>query len=68
MTTVQSTVLRDDGYGAMVRDEAVLELYARKPRAELFSVIPKGDVSPAKLAQSQAQKKERPLESGPKID
>ncbi|MBU6489904.1 MAG: hypothetical protein KGQ57_19100 [Burkholderiales bacterium] len=68
MTTVQSTVLRDDGYGAMVRDEAVLELYARKPRAELFSVIPKGDVSPAKRAKSQAQKKERPLESGLKID
>jgi hypothetical protein len=62
MTIVQSTILRADGYGSMVRDEAVLELFARKPKAELFSVIPKGDVSPAR--REQARKKERPLESG----
>ena len=49
----------------MVRDEAVLELMARKPRAELFSVIPKGDIPPARFTQKIGeQKKERPLESG----
>lgn len=42
-TTLQSTVPRADGYGNMVRDQAVLELTARKPRIEVFSVIPKGD-------------------------
>ena len=73
MTVVKSTVPRADGYGSMVRDEAVLELLARKPKAELFSVIPKGDIPPAKRAQDGTQistqkngeqKKERPLESG----
>ena len=34
---------RDDGYGCRVRDRAVLELTARKPRIEVFSVIPIGD-------------------------
>ncbi|QYD72068.1 hypothetical protein KZJ38_34520 [Paraburkholderia edwinii] len=73
MTVVKSTVPRADGYGSMVRDEAVLELLARKPKAELFSVIPKGDIPPAKRTQNRTQtrpqitgdqKKERPLESG----
>lgn len=46
-TTLQSTTLRADGYGNMIRDQAVLELTARKPRIEVFSVIPKGDrISP----------------------
>lgn len=43
MTTLQSAVLRQDGYGNQVRDEAVFECTLRKPRAELYSVIPKGD-------------------------
>ena len=34
---------RNDGYGNQVNDLAVLELTSRKPRAELYSVIPKGD-------------------------
>jgi hypothetical protein len=34
---------RDDGYACRVRDKAVLELTARKPRIEVFSVIPVGD-------------------------
>jgi hypothetical protein len=34
---------RDDGYGNRVNDAAVLELSARKPKAELFSTIPRGD-------------------------
>lgn len=42
-TTLQSAVDRPDGYGNMVRDQAVLDVTARKPRVEVFSVIPKGD-------------------------
>lgn len=43
MTAIISTIRRADGYGNMVLDEAVLELTQRRPKAELFSVIPKGD-------------------------
>ncbi|WP_338844867.1 hypothetical protein V8J88_14515 [Massilia sp. W12] len=43
MTATRSNSLRKDGYGNMVLDEAIYELTQRKPRAELFSVIPKGD-------------------------
>jgi hypothetical protein len=43
MTCVQNPNYRVDGYGNKVRDRAVFELTQRKPRAELFSVIPKGD-------------------------
>ncbi|MFZ6690116.1 hypothetical protein ACO0K0_20460 [Undibacterium sp. SXout11W] len=43
MTGMRSTVKRQDGYGNEVLDEAVFELTQRKPKAELFSVIPKGD-------------------------
>jgi hypothetical protein len=39
---------RADGYGNHVIDNAVLELTTRKPRAELFSVIPKGDTNKPK--------------------
>ena len=46
-TTLQSAVERPDGYGNMVRDQAILDVTARKPRVEVFSVIPKGDkISP----------------------
>ncbi|MBF0372583.1 MAG: hypothetical protein HQL39_04110 [Alphaproteobacteria bacterium] len=44
MTATRNPNPRDDGYGNMVYDEAVFECTARKPHAELFSVIPKGDV------------------------
>jgi len=43
MTTLESPQGRADGYGNTVRDRAVFECTQRKPRAELFSVIPKGD-------------------------
>ncbi|WP_219608316.1 hypothetical protein [Burkholderia gladioli] len=45
MTALESTTQREDGYGNSVRDRAVLELTQRKPRAELYSVIPKGDAN-----------------------
>lgn len=43
MTALRSTFGRDDGYGNEVFDEAIFELTARKPKAELYSIIPKGD-------------------------
>ncbi len=43
MTALQSTVRRDDGYGNEVLDEVIFELTQRKPKAELYSVVPKGD-------------------------
>lgn len=43
MTAIKSTQPRQDGYGNEVLDEAVFELTARKPKAELYSVVPKGD-------------------------
>jgi hypothetical protein len=43
MTALESTTGRPDGYGNTVRDRAIFECTQRKPRAELFSVIPKGD-------------------------
>lgn len=45
MTAVQSTIPRNDGYGNLVTDRAIFELTSKKPRAELFSVIPKGDTN-----------------------
>lgn len=45
MSCLQNPTARADGYGNMVHDRAVFEMTARKPRAELFSVIPKGDVA-----------------------
>lgn len=45
MTALERATHRADGYGNMVRDRAVLELTQRKPRAELYSVIPKGDTN-----------------------
>lgn len=46
MTALVCAHLRDDGYGGRVRDRAILELTARKPKGEVFSAIPKGDVPP----------------------
>ena len=45
MTALEGAERRDDGYGNMVRDRAILELTQRKPRAELYSVMPKGDTN-----------------------
>jgi hypothetical protein len=46
MTGILNSTHRADGYGSQVQDLAVLELYARRPKAELYSVIPKGDTKP----------------------
>ena len=42
MTVIQNQTPRNDGYGNIVNDRAIFELTTKKPRAELFSVIPKG--------------------------
>jgi hypothetical protein len=53
MTMMRASTLREDGYGNSVRDEGIFELTRRKPRIELFSVIPKGDrISPLQKQQS----------------
>lgn len=47
----QNPNAREDGYGNQVYDRAVFEMTARKPRAELYSVMPKGDLKkPTKKA------------------
>ena len=43
MSSLRNPLPRADRYGNQVRDECVLECFAHHPRAELFSVIPKGD-------------------------
>ena len=48
MSALQAAVPRADRYGNMVLDRAILELTQRKPRAELFSVMPKGDTNKPK--------------------
>jgi nucleoid DNA-binding protein len=45
MSCLQNPAGREDGYGNIVYDRAVFEMTARKPRAELFSVMPKGDTN-----------------------
>ena len=53
MTLLRSVVLRPDGYGNRVRDRGVFELTHHKPKIELFSVIPRGDlISPLQKQQS----------------
>ncbi|MBS7064507.1 hypothetical protein [Haemophilus parainfluenzae] len=41
---LKSAHTRDDGYGNTVTDFAVFEFTARKPKAELYCVVPKGDI------------------------
>lgn len=43
MTALKNKTARNDRYGNLVCDEAVFELTQRRPKAELLSVIPKGD-------------------------
>lgn len=43
MTALKNKTERHDRYGNQVCDEAVFELTQRRPKAELFSVVPKGD-------------------------
>lgn len=45
MSCLRNRVGRQDRWGNTVFDTAVFEMTARKPRAELFSVIPKGDTN-----------------------
>lgn len=49
MTGIINYEHRVDNYGSQVQDLAVFELYAKRPKAELFSVIPKGDTKPNDL-------------------
>ena len=49
MTVMENPNQREDRYGNLVRDRVVFECSARHPRAELFSVMPKGDhIKPVK--------------------
>lgn len=43
MTAIENPQPRNDGYGSQVTDRAIFELTSKKPRAELFSTIPRGD-------------------------
>jgi type IV secretory pathway VirJ component len=43
MTGIMNHNLRSDNYGNKIHDLGIFELYAKRPKAELFSVIPKGD-------------------------
>jgi hypothetical protein len=43
MTTMQNLTPRADRYGNLVQDQLVFECSGRHPKAELFSVVPKGD-------------------------
>lgn len=47
-TAIENPNPRNDGYGNQVNDRAVLELTSRKPKSELYSVIPKGDTNKPK--------------------
>lgn len=56
----QNPNCRDDGYGNQVNDRAVFEMTARKPRAELYSVMPKGDnIKPRKEVATATKKAAR---------
>lgn len=56
VSCTQNPNARDDGYGNLVFDRAVFEMTAKKPRAELYSVMPKGDnIKPTKKATLKGQ-------------
>ena len=54
MTVLQNPTTRESGYGCRVRDELTLECSTRFPRAELYSVVPRGDKNhkPKKLREA----------------
>jgi hypothetical protein len=60
MSVLQSISPRDDGYGNTIRDEIALECTSRHPKAELYSVIPKGD----RIKPADAPKKQEPPRGG----
>ena len=43
MQAIENPIERDDRYGNLVHDRAVFECMGRRPRPELYSVMPKGD-------------------------
>jgi len=43
MSSLRNPIEWQDQYGNRVKDEVVLECFANHPRAEIYSVIPKGD-------------------------
>jgi hypothetical protein len=56
MSSLRNPNPRADGYGNKVNDQAVFELTHKKPRAELYSVIPKGDkIKPRTKSPPQAE-------------
>jgi hypothetical protein len=54
MSCIQCTQGRADGYGNVVHDRAIFEMTAKRPKAELFSVIPKGDKNKPKTTKKAA--------------
>lgn len=54
MTVLQNPTLRESGYGCLVKDELTLECSTRLPKAELYSVVPRGDMNhkPNKLREA----------------
>lgn len=53
-TTLENPNPRIDGYGNSVNDRAVLEMTQRKPKSELYSVMPKGDLNKPSAAANVA--------------
>jgi len=52
MTTIQNPIPRADRYGNQIQDKAVLECTRRHSKAELFTVVPKGDNNKPKKQKS----------------
>lgn len=42
-STLVNKIRRDDGYGNQVEDTAIFEFTAKKPKSELFSIVPRFD-------------------------
>jgi hypothetical protein len=59
MTAIQNPVRREDCYGNKVQDRIILECSSRDPRAEVFTVVPKGDANKPKMKRPPT-KRERP--------
>ncbi|EOV8466255.1 hypothetical protein ACOSC7_004564 [Escherichia coli] len=53
-TILENPHPRYDGYGNAVNDRAVLEMTSRRPKTELFSVMPKGDLIKPNAADGSA--------------
>lgn len=66
MTVLQSQNHRPSGYGCMVRDELTLEC-SRSPLAEVYSVVPRGDMhhKPKKLKEATMEMASEELTNSP---